>query len=50
MVMKRGFLQDIPSCVGSLGMLGYEVMRSPMSSVLEFLGPEPTLRVSRQDI
>ena len=42
-------------CIGSLDMLGYEVMRSPMSSqrdgsVLKFVGSEPALGVSRQDV
>ena len=40
------------SCIGSLDMLGYEVMRSPMSlqGAALFVPPEPGLGVSRQDI
>jgi hypothetical protein len=55
MVINRGFLQDILSCIESLDMLGYEVMRSLNElargdSVLECVGPGPALGVSRQDI
>jgi hypothetical protein len=40
-------------CIGSLDMLGYEVMRWPTSlqeAALMFVGPELALEVSRQDI
>jgi len=42
-------------CIGSLDMLGYEEMRSPMSSqemamLLKFVGPELASGVFREDI
>ena len=50
MVTKRGFLQDILGCIGSLDMLDIADELVSYGSVLEFVGPEPALGVSRQDI